>query len=109
MVVSFTFFDFTVVSLAAFRMLHLITYDKIFSFVRNYFDRHGKNEGADGGFRYVDSFLECLWCTGVWSALIALTVYMISPWGQFVVYIFAAAGVASLLQLAAHAFAERTH
>jgi hypothetical protein len=107
MIVSFSFLDLTVVSLAAFRMLHLITYDKIFAFVRNYFDKRGKREDADGGYRYIDGFLECLWCTGVWSGLIALTIYMIGPWGQFVTYVFAAAGVASLLQLASHAFAKR--
>lgn len=100
-------FEFVLISLAAFRLLHLITYDKVLAFVRNYFDRRGKQEGANGGFRYVDSFLECLWCTGVWSGLIVLTVYCLGIWGQFLVVVLAVSGVASLLQLASHAFARR--
>lgn len=101
-------FEFAIISLAAFRLLHLITYDKIFAFVRNFFDRRGKSEGVDGGYRYVDSFLECLWCTGVWSALIVLTIYCLGMWGQFVVLVLAISGVASLLQLVSHAFASKT-
>jgi len=101
---SFTLFDLTLVALAAFRLLHLITYDKIFAFVRDYFDRRGRDDAAPG-HRYIDSFLECLWCTGIWSALFIFTAYSISMWGKFVVIIFAVAGVASLLQLISHAVA----
>jgi hypothetical protein len=107
MLLSLSFFDFAIVALAAFRLLHLITYDKVFAFIRNYFDRRGKHENKDGGYRYIDGFLECIWCTGVWSGLVTLTLYCVGLWGQFIVLVLAVAGVASLLQLASLAFAKK--
>lgn len=103
--ISLTPLDFTLISLAAFRLLHLVTYDKIFAFVREYFDKRGREASAPG-HRYIDSFLECLWCTGIWSGLIAVTLYCMNHWGQFIIIVLAAAGVASLLQLVSHAIAS---
>lgn len=101
------FFDLVVVALAAFRILHLVTYDKILAPVRDYFDTKGKQEPSGGIHRYIDGFLECLWCTGMWSGLIAVALFSAGSVGEFIVFVFAVAGVASLLQLASHAFAAR--
>lgn len=105
---DFGTFDFAVVSLAAFRLIHLFTYDKIFAFVREYIDHKGKTDDRTGIYRYIDSFLECLWCTGIWSALISLTLYVLNIWGAYVVLFLAIAGVASLMQLVSKAIYHYT-
>ena len=106
---SFTFFDLTVVSLATFRLVHLLTYDKIFDFVREAFmdKRDGELHKPKRGLRRIAcELLECLWCTGMWSGLIALTLYLWGIWGAFIVFVFAVAGVGSLLQLISKAIAR---
>ncbi len=107
---SLGLFDFLLISLATFRLVHLLTYDKIFNWVRDFFYEEGENgdkvpERIVG--RVVYEMLECLWCTGVWSALFAVTIYLLSVWGQFFVILLAAAGVGSLLQVVSKVLAER--
>lgn len=98
----FNWFDFVLISLATFRLAHLLTYDKIFGFVRGFFLEESKEANEKPSriaSRLVYEMLECLWCTGIWSALIVFTVYLLGVWGQFVVIVFAAAGVGSFLQV----------
>ncbi|MBV9347827.1 MAG: DUF1360 domain-containing protein [Pseudolabrys sp.] len=94
--------DLAVLGLAAFRFVHLLTYDKILEPVRSAFkDRRGnrlKNAGR-GWRRLVCEFLDCIWCTGMWSALIVVTSYLLGPIGVLFVWIFAVAGFGSLLQV----------
>ena len=107
-------FDLTVVSLAAFRLVHLLSYDKIFDVVRAAFmnESGGRLTNANRGWRRVMcEFLSCIWCTGIWSALIAVTIYFLRPWGFFAALLLAVAGVSSLLQLASQrvaAFIKRS-
>lgn len=98
----FNVFDFVIISLAAFRLAHLLTYDKIFGFVRHFFleeSREGDAKPTRIISRVVYEMLECLWCTGIWSALIVLTAYLLGVWGQFMVMVFAVAGAAAILQV----------
>lgn len=98
----FNVFDFVIISLAAFRLAHLLTYDKIFGFVRHFFleeSREGEARPTRIASRVVYEMLECLWCTGIWSALIVLTAYLLGVWGQFMVMVFAVAGAAAILQV----------
>ena len=94
--------DFVLVSLATYRLIRLITYDKIFQPVRNLFlvqqpDGSYKKEGG-GPRRTIAELLECMWCTGLWSALVALTLYVIAPIGTFLILVLAIAAVGSFLQ-----------
>ena len=92
--------DFVLISFAAFRLTHLLTYDKIFGFIRTYFkDTGAPQKPAHFAKRLMYELLDCIWCTGMWSGLIVLTLYLLGPWGRFFVFVFAAAGAASLLQL----------
>lgn len=94
--------DVAIIALAAFRITHLLTYDKILNVVRDYFfdTRDGRLHKPKPGFRrMVCELLECIWCTSLWSALIAVALYLIGPFGRFVVIILAIAGAASLLQV----------
>ncbi len=105
----FNWFDLVLISLATFRFAHLLTDDKIFSFVRRFFlleSREADEVPARVASRVVYEMLECLWCAGIWSALIVSTVYLLGVWGQFVVIILAVAGVGSLLQVMSKAIAR---
>ena len=105
-----TFFDLALLGLAAFRAIHLITYDKIFDIVRAAFtDQKGvRLKTADRGWRrLICEFIQCIWCTGMWSGLIVVTVYFLGTWGHYAVVVLAVAGLGSLLQLMSKALAAQ--
>ncbi len=105
------FLDLVLLGLAAFRLIHLITYDKIFEPVRAAFmDRAGKRlKNAERGWRrLMCEFMQCIWCTGMWSGLIAVTVYFLGTWGRFAVIVLAVAGLGSLLQIVSKALAAQS-
>lgn len=104
------FFDLAVLGLATLRLVHLLTYDKIFEIVREAFmDKQGRRlrKASRGWRRLACEFLECIWCTGIWSSLFAVTIYFISAWGQIAAIVLAVAGIGSLLQVISKAIAER--
>jgi hypothetical protein len=101
-------FDLAVMGLATFRLLHLLTFDKIFDSVRAAFmDRDGTRlKIAEQGWRrLVCEFMQCIWCTGMWSGLMVVTIYMLGPWGRFAAIVLAVAGLGSLLQVCSNALA----
>lgn len=105
------FLDLALLGLAAFRVIHLLTYDKIFEMVRAAFmdRRGGRLKAAERGWRrLVCEFLQCIWCTGMWSALIVVTIYFLGTFGRFAVILLAVAGLGTLLQVVSKALAART-
>lgn len=107
---SLGFFDLTVLGLATLRLVHLVTYDKILDFARSaVMDREGTRlKIADRGWRrMLCELLACIWCTGMWSGLILITIYLLGTWGRFAVFVLAVAGLGSLLQIASKAIAAR--
>jgi hypothetical protein len=108
---SFSFLDLALLGLATFRLIHLMTYDKIFDVVRAAFmDREGTRlKTAERGWRrLVCELLQCLWCTGMWSALIVVTVYLLGPWGWLAIAVLAVAGLGSLLQIVSKTLAAES-
>jgi uncharacterized protein DUF1360 len=106
---EFGFLDLTLLGLGTFRLVHLITYDKIFAVVRDPFmdAKGGRLRKASSGWRrLVCEFIACIWCTGMWSAVLAATVYLLNPWGKFAVIVLAAAGLGSLFQVVSKAIAR---
>jgi hypothetical protein len=104
-------FDLTLLGLATFRLIHLLTYDKMFAAVRvSFMDGRGKTlrKAARGWRRLMCELLECLWCTGMWSSLFAVTVYCLGWWGRLAIIVLAVAGLGSLFQIASKALAEGT-
>jgi hypothetical protein len=102
--------DIIVLALATFRLAHLFTNDKIFDFVRVFaFDQKGRKPAASqhGLKRILCEVLECLWCAGLWSALIVVTVYHLGRAGMFAVLLLAVAGAAALLSIVSKTIAER--
>lgn len=107
---ALTFLDLTLLGFAAFRFVHLLTFDKIFDMVRSAFmDRDGARlKKAERGWRrLMCEFMQCIWCTGMWSGLIVVTIYFLGPWGRFAVVVLAIAGLGSLLQLMSKALAAQ--
>ena len=107
---SLGFLDITVLSLAIFRLAHLFTDDKIFDFVRDLvFDRGGRKptQNEHAWRRALCEILECLWCAGLWSALIVLTVYHLGRAGELAVILLAVAGAAALLGIVSKALASK--
>jgi ABC-type sugar transport system permease subunit len=105
------FLDLTLMGLAAFRMIHLITYDKIFDMVRAAFmDVEGTRlKTADRGWRrLMCEFMQCIWCTGMWSGLIVVTIYFLGGWGLYATVFLAVAGLGSLIQLVSKALAAQS-
>jgi hypothetical protein len=103
--------DLSILVLASFRLAHLFTNDKIFDFVRALvFVRHGSRlTKAERGWRRVAcELIECLWCAGLWSALIVVTIYFLGAWGVFTDAVLAVAGAGALLQLLARMVAAHT-
>jgi len=103
------FFDLVLLGLATLRLIHLLTYDKIFGFVRKSLaDGSGDSpKKAQGGWRRLTfEFLECVWCTGIWSGLFTVTIYFLGEWGRFAVIVLAVAALGSLFQVISKAIAE---
>jgi len=97
--------DIAIMSLAVFRLIRLFSFDKIFEFVRLWFlDAKEKDGGVSyekpprGPRRTAADLLECIWCTGIWSALIVSALYFSGVFGQFVVLILAIAALGSFFQ-----------
>ena len=102
------FFDLVVLGLATFRVIHLITYDRILDFARvAVMDSNASQlKTAERGWRrVVCELMQCLWCAGLWSALIVVTVYLLGFWGRLAIVILAVAGLGSLLQVVSKAIA----
>ena len=87
-------FDFILLSLASFRLIRLITYDKIADFVREYFHSMDYPMG-----RTVFELLICPWCTGIWTALVVVSLYTLFPFGWLAILLLAIAGLSSSIQV----------
>jgi len=95
--------DVVLISLATYRVIRLVTFDKIFADVRNLFlvqQEDGAYLKQGGGpRRTVAELMECLWCTGIWASLFVTTLYFSADIGRFAVVILAVAAVGSFLQI----------
>ena len=87
-------FDFILLCLATFRAIRLVAYDKIFLFVRDYFERSEK-----GFKRAMFNLLQCPWCVGIWIALGLTFGYFVFPVAWYFILLLALAGVGSFLQI----------
>jgi NADH:ubiquinone oxidoreductase subunit 3 (subunit A) len=100
---SISLFDIVIMAFATFRLIHLIVYDKIFSFVRVIFrdtSPDGREVKPAGGFRRaVAELMECMWCVGTWSAFGVFALYILVPIGPFLILIIAISALASFMQV----------
>jgi hypothetical protein len=94
------FITLVILSLATFRLTHLIIKDKIAEKIREPFFEEVEIEGdiylQPNGF--IGNLLSCQWCTGFWVSVILVGLYYFFPMSTLTVAsIFAVAGLHSIL------------
>jgi hypothetical protein len=108
-----SWFWFILLGLAGFRLTRLIVFDKIAMFIRRPFMEEREETNENGEFetyivikgkglkKWLGELLSCYWCTGVWvtgALFLLITFYPVI--GKPVIIIFAAAGMAGILESA---------
>lgn len=99
-------FDFTILTLATWRLTRLFVYDAITKFFREQFldvkkvgRGHQLVKPKNGPRRTLADLLSCPWCFGVWAAAMVTFFYLWSEWFFYPVLFLAIAAVATFLQL----------
>ncbi len=101
---SIPVFDFILIGLATFRLIHLFVYDYITGYIRQYFEKFRTGPG-----KTVSNLLSCSWCTGIWVALFISFFYFITPIAWYVIFIIALAGVGTFIDLIAERIMGESH
>jgi small-conductance mechanosensitive channel len=103
---SLTLVDFALITLASWRIVRAVVYDKIFAFFREQFYDALEYKGTvtltkpEGGpRRTLADLLSCPWCFGVWAAAMVTFFYLLTPYAIFPVLFLALSAVASFLQV----------
>ncbi len=93
---------FIMIILASYRLTHLIVFDKITEPIRNLFlvkresPSHQIKKVPKSMFGYL---LTCYWCTGMWSAILLGSLYILLPsFGRYLIFILAIAGGQAILE-----------
>ena len=101
-----TVLDFVLITLAAFRIIRAVLYDKIFAFFREQFYDASELKGkmvltkpANGPRRTLADLLSCPWCFGVWASAMVAFFYLLTPFAFFPVMFLALSAVASFFQI----------
>lgn len=101
-----TLTDYTLVTLASWRLTRLFVYDTITKFFREQFwdvVKVGKGFRLEkpkvGPRRTLADLLSCPWCFGVWSSATVIFFYLLTPYAIFPVALLAVGAVASFLQI----------
>ncbi len=104
-----TVLDLTLITLASFRVIRMVVYDKIFAFFREQFYDATETKGkillvkpATGPRRTLADLLSCPWCFGVWACFMVTFFYLLTPYAFFPVLFIALSAVATFLQLLAN-------
>lgn len=93
---SIPIFDFVTLTLAIFRLTHLLVYDHITHFIRHYF-----NQFPGGPGKTLANLLDCEWCAGIWVAALILFLYLLAPWTRFPILAVALAGAGTFINITA--------
>lgn len=115
-------FQFFVLSLAIFRLTRLLVADHIMLWLRDMCVNVNEETNPETGMLCVvrekppkgvrllfANLLGCPWCVSVWAAFIIIVLYMgvvldVFPLGRVIIYVFALAGAASIIQTVTGAF-----
>lgn len=88
--------ELVIIALASYRLTRLLVYDKVLNFLRDFITKKEHKSGFLNSTKY---FLTCPWCAGVWMTLMIFVLFLIVPYGLFLVYILAISGIASFLHI----------
>ena len=93
---NISWFDFTLLFLATFRLIRLFVYDTVTEHIRAYLRNYHY-----GYRRELSMLIHCPWCTGIWSALFVTFIFFYDPLSRFFILALALAGAGSFLQTVA--------
>ena len=100
---SLSVFDLLLISLATFRLIRLVCFDKIFSFARVvFYDTlpDGTMIKPPKGFRRaVAELMECPWCVGIWASCVITVFYVVTPLGRFFAILLMTAALGTFFQV----------
>ncbi len=101
-----TLLDYTLVTLATWRLTRLFVYDTITKFFREQFwdlNKVGKGlvleKAPFGPRRTLADLLSCPWCVGLWMGSTVLFFYLLTSYAVFPTALLAISAVASFLQV----------
>ena len=98
--------DYTLITLATWRLVRLFVYDAVTKFFREQFwdvvkvgRGYRLEKPKSGPRRTIADLLSCPWCFGVWAAALVVFFYLITPYAVFPIILLAISAVASFLQV----------
>jgi len=98
--------DYTLITLATWRLVRLFVYDAITKFFREQFwdvvkvgRGYRLEKPKTGPRRTIADLLSCPWCFGVWATALVTFFYLITPYAVFPVILLSISAVATFLQL----------
>lgn len=107
--------DFTLITLASWRLIRLFIYDSMMKWFREQFydiKKVGKGftlvKPVTGPRRTLADLLSCPWCFGMWAAASVTFFYLLTPYAYFFVVFLAISAVATFLQLLANMIGLQT-
>lgn len=92
---SIPVFDFVILMLATFRLTHLLVYDLVMDFIRDYYSKFNSGLG-----KTISEIIHCPWCTATWMALFTLFIYFLTPYSWLFILVVALAGAAVIVEIA---------
>lgn len=103
---ALTFVDYALITLASWRVVRAVVYDKIFAFFREQFYDATEYKGQviltkpeSGPRRTLADLLSCPWCFGVWAGAMVTFCYLITPFAIYPIILLALSAVASFFQV----------
>lgn len=104
-----TLVDYVLMTLASFRLIRLVIYDKIFAFFREQFldvsetkTKYTLVKPPRGPRRTLADLLSCPWCFGMWAVGTVSFFYLLTPYAFYPVLLLALSSVATFIQLLAN-------
>jgi hypothetical protein len=98
--------DYTLITLATWRLVRLFVYDAVTKFFREQFwdvvkvgRGYRLEKPKSGPRRTLADLLSCPWCFGVWAAALVIFFYLITPYAVFPIVLLSVSAVASFLQV----------
>jgi hypothetical protein len=85
--------DFIILTLASYRLIRIVVFEKIFKYARDFIKSNNKYYF----FSTLQFIVTCPWCAGVWLVLIMIVFFYLIPYGDLLAYALAIAGVASFI------------
>ncbi len=104
-----TAIDYVLLALATWRVTRLFVYDAITKFFREQFwdiVKAGKGYELEkpkfGPRRTLADLLSCPWCFSMWAAAMVIFIYLITPYGVYLVLLLALSSVGAFFQIVAN-------